>query len=137
MRALSTSSSILHYLLDANVLTKISPVAMTTIQFDEDIPRPVRENTIDFEENTVHLRRSRSRVSTHQYDDGIYHMRAIHRATSIDRRSLRTNTEIEDDDPGLKQAGDFQGKQVPQRRKNRYAKALTNDRSSKVACFCT
>ena len=52
-------------------------------------------------------------------DDGIYSMRAISRSStrerSRDRRPGRVGTgdkEAEDDDPGLRQTGDFKHKQV-------------------------
>lgn len=47
------------------------------------------------------------------FNDGIYNMRNISRTSSRDRRSVKTSeAEAEDDDPGLRQSGDYKDKQV-------------------------
>lgn len=59
--------------------------------------------------------RSDDVTGTH-INDGIYNMRSFSRPPTLDRRSLsRSRTgekETEDDDPGLRQPGDFKTKQV-------------------------
>jgi len=69
--------------------------------------------------DTVHpLHATRSRVegvssSYNLNNDGIYHMRGLSRASSLERRSTRlSEKEVEDDDPGLRQSGDYKHKQV-------------------------
>lgn len=66
--------------------------------------------------DTVHplyANRSRGEGASSGYD-GIYNMRAgLSRASSMERRSTKlSEKEIEDDDPGLRQSGDYKHKQV-------------------------
>ena len=64
----------------------------------------------------LHLTRSATDAITSGIDDGIYSMRAISRSStrerSRDRWSGKGEKEAEDDDPGLRQTGDFKHKQV-------------------------
>jgi hypothetical protein len=65
----------------------------------------------------LHTTRSNQDAITSGIDDGIYNMRAISRASSRERSRDRWSgrvgeKEAEDDDPGLRQVGDFKAKQV-------------------------
>lgn len=65
----------------------------------------------------LHPTRSNQDAITSGIDDGIYNMRAVTRSStrerSRDRWSGRVGEkEAEDDDPGLRQVGDFKAKQV-------------------------
>jgi hypothetical protein len=67
----------------------------------------------------LHPTRSNPEAITSSTDDGIYNMRAISRASTRERSRDRWNVrsgekEAEDDDPGLRQAGDYKAKQVCQ-----------------------
>ncbi len=60
----------------------------------------------------VYSMRAISRTSTREHD-GIYNMRNLSRTSSRDKRSLKgSDREAEDDDPGLRQSGDFKQRQV-------------------------
>ncbi|KAF2234202.1 potassium transporter [Viridothelium virens] len=69
---------------------------MTTIQFEEPI------------------RVTRNRPITSGLDDGIHNIRSRSRGSSAERRSFRrTKTpDVEDEDPGLRQKGDYKQKQI-------------------------
>ena len=59
-----------------------------------------------------HNMRAFSRTPTREHD-GIYNMRSLSRTSSRDKRSLKgTDKEAEDDDPGLRQSGDYKTRQV-------------------------
>jgi KUP system potassium uptake protein len=66
----------------------------------------------------LHHTRSATEAATTGREDGIYNIRAIsrERSRSRDRWSLRNgpgdSNDPEDDDPGLRQTGDFKHKQV-------------------------
>jgi hypothetical protein len=61
----------------------------------------------------LHVTRSRGEVTSSGLHDGIYNMRGLSRASSMERRSTRlSEKEIEDDDPGLRQTGDYKQKQA-------------------------
>lgn len=61
----------------------------------------------------LHATRSRGEGTGSSLYDGIYNMRGLSRASSMERRSTRlSDKEIEDDDPGLRQSGDYKHKQV-------------------------
>jgi len=67
--------------------------------------------TIRIEEGVRPLRASRSRTGSSGPNDGIYNIRALSRASSVDRQSVRT-ADADDEDPGLRQSGDYKQKQV-------------------------
>lgn len=84
---------------------------MTTIRIADD-PHPshtIRSNTF-------------ASASGTDINDGVYSMRALSRATSMERRSRTSSRErqttglsekdVEDEDPGLRRQGDFKEKQV-------------------------
>ena len=71
----------------------------------------------------LHPTRSANDAATSGIDDGIYNMRAVSRSSNRDRSRDRSGDrwtgrvatgekEAEDDDPGLRQSGDFKHKQV-------------------------
>jgi hypothetical protein len=61
----------------------------------------------------LHATRSRGEGISSGFNDGFYNMRGLSRASSMERRSTRlSEKEIEDDDPGLRQSGDYKQKQV-------------------------
>ena len=67
----------------------------------------------------LHPARSATDATTSGIDDGIYSMRAISRSSTRERSRDRWSgkagsgeRETEDDDPGLRQSGDFKHKQV-------------------------
>lgn len=61
----------------------------------------------------LHATRSRGEGTSSGFNDGIYNMRGLSRASSMERRSTRlSEKELEDDDPGLRQSGDYKHKQV-------------------------
>jgi KUP system potassium uptake protein len=74
---------------------------MTTIKIADDV-------------HPLHASRSRGEGVTSGVQDGIYNMRGVlSRASSMERRSTRlSEKEVEDDDPGLRQSGDYKHKQV-------------------------
>jgi KUP system potassium uptake protein len=74
---------------------------MTTIKIADDV-------------HPLHANRSRGEGVTIGVQDGIYNMRGVlSRASSMERRSTRLGEkEVEDDDPGLRQSGDYKHKQV-------------------------
>jgi hypothetical protein len=61
----------------------------------------------------LHATRSREHGNSTGFSDGIYNMRGLSRTSSMERRSTRlSEKEIEDDDPGLRQSGDYKHKQA-------------------------
>lgn len=67
----------------------------------------------------LRLTRSGQDANSSGIEDGIFNMRAISRASTRERSRDRwsgrvgtVETEAEDDDPGLRQIGDFKHKQV-------------------------
>lgn len=64
--------------------------------------------------DTVHpLHLTRSQATSSGLYDGIYNMRGLSRASSMERRSTRlSEKDVEDDDPGLRQSGDYKQKQA-------------------------
>jgi hypothetical protein len=59
----------------------------------------------------LHATRSNGDASSTGFNDGIYNMRDMSRTSSRERRSIKF-AEAEDDDPGLRQSGDFKTRQV-------------------------
>ena len=61
----------------------------------------------------LHTIKSRGEGTSTGFDDGIYNMRGLSRASSMERRNTRlSERDAEDDDPGLRQSGDYKKKQV-------------------------
>lgn len=64
-----------------------------------------------FHDGIYNMRRM-SRTSTRE-NDAIHNMRDMSRTSTRDRRSMKgSEKEAEDDDPGLRQPGDYKAKQV-------------------------
>jgi hypothetical protein len=59
----------------------------------------------------LHATKSNNDASSTGFNDGIYNMRDISRTSSKEKRSIKF-ADAEDDDPGLRQSGDFKTKQV-------------------------
>jgi hypothetical protein len=96
---------------------------MTTIQIAETV-------------HPSHTPETGGDLSSPILNDGIYNMRTISRVSSKDRRSLEVReSEVEDDDPGLRRSGDFKTRQV--RRQIhilRYPPLLMHARFSMASC---
>lgn len=98
---------------------------MTTIRIADDFTHPRAQdgqdegNTTAVGESIYRMRtlnRARSATFDSQ-DDGIYNIRARRvnsglAGASVDRRSLSSVQDVEDEDPGLGQEGDYKQKQV-------------------------
>jgi hypothetical protein len=61
----------------------------------------------------LHATRSNGEVSSIAFNDGIYNMRDLSRTSTREKRSIRfADKDAEDDDPGLRQSGDYKTRQV-------------------------
>jgi len=61
----------------------------------------------------LHATRSNGEVSNIGFNDGIYNMRDLSRTSTREKRSIRfADKDAEDDDPGLRQSGDYKTRQV-------------------------
>jgi hypothetical protein len=61
----------------------------------------------------LHATRSNGGMSGIGFDDGIYNMRDLSRTSTREKRSIKfADKDTEDDDPGLRQSGDYKTRQV-------------------------
>ena len=61
----------------------------------------------------LHISRSNGDGTSTSFNDGIYNMRDLSRTSSREKRSIKfAEKDAEDDDPGLRQSGDFKTRQV-------------------------
>jgi hypothetical protein len=59
----------------------------------------------------LHATRSNGEVPSIAFNDGIYNMRDLSRTSTREKRSIKF-ADAEDDDPGLRQSGDYKTRQV-------------------------
>ena len=65
----------------------------------------------------LHATKSNGEVSNIGFNDGIYNMRDLSRTSTREKRSIRfADKDAEDDDPGLRQSGDYKTRQVKRRK---------------------
>lgn len=84
---------------------------MATIKI-ADVPHPKDEFPRTNTQDAVSMGRGDIIESVNTHDD-IYNIRSRSKAPSLERRSSRlSKLDREDDDPGLRKAGDFKQKQV-------------------------
>ena len=99
--------------------TTIRIAETTRPSYTNNADEDTASNPAVVEDGIYNMRRfSRTATSNSANErDGIYNMRAItrtfSRSSSKDKRGFKgTEKDLEDDDPGLRQSGDFKSKQV-------------------------
>ena len=61
----------------------------------------------------LHVTKSNGEGASTSFNDGIYNMRDLSRTSSREKRSIKFgDKDVEDDDPGLRQSGDYKTRQV-------------------------
>jgi hypothetical protein len=61
----------------------------------------------------LHATRSNGEGPSISFNDGIYNMRTLSRTSTREKRSIKfADKDAEDDDPGLRQSGDYKTRQV-------------------------
>jgi hypothetical protein len=63
----------------------------------------------------LHATKSNGDGASTGFNDGIYNMRDLSRSSSREKRSIKF-ADAEDDDPGLRQSGDYKTRQVQAQR---------------------